>query len=118
MGGVDASGDEFAFSPAFSAAFGGTWRHPQGWTGTLDFSYEGGYFSNVPSSEAVKVDSYTLIDGRFGYDAGNWGAYVFAENLLDEDYVVSADRSNENPELWFGILGQPQTLGLILEAHF
>ncbi|MEM9316730.1 MAG: TonB-dependent receptor, partial [Pseudomonadota bacterium] len=115
--GMDATGDEFTFSPAFSAALGGTWRHPDGWTGTLDLVHVGEYFSLIPNSETSVVDAYTILGGRFGYDAGTWGAYVFGENLLDEDYLLSVNRTG-TPQEWIGNLGQPQTFGVILEARF
>ena len=118
VGGVDTTGDEFAYSPAFSAAIGGTWTHPSGWTATLDFAHEGSYFSNIPNSSDNEVDAYTIVDGRFGYDGGTWGVYLFAENILDEEYVTAADRADADPTLWTAILGQPQTFGLILEASY
>ncbi|MEL7044946.1 MAG: TonB-dependent receptor, partial [Pseudomonadota bacterium] len=96
--GLDATGDEFTFSPTFSAALGGTWRHPDGWTGTLDLVYEGEYFSLIPNSEIAAVDAYTILGGRFGYDAGAWGAFVFGENLLDEDYLLSVNRTGPPAE--------------------
>lgn len=118
VGGVDTAGQEFAFSPGLSTALGGTWTHPNGLTASLDFAYEGDYFSNVPNGRDNDVDSYVLVDGRFGYDGGSWGVYLFAENILDEEYVTSVNRGDEDPILWNAVLGQPQTFGVILEMDY
>ncbi|MEM0955123.1 MAG: TonB-dependent receptor [Pseudomonadota bacterium] len=114
----DVSGDEFNGSPPVSAAFGGTWRHPDGWTGTVDVVYSGEYFSGLPNIEAGVVDAYTIVGGRFGYRSATWAAYLYGENILDEDYLLSSFTGQEDPAQWTGVLGQPQTFGVIFEASF
>ena len=118
VGGVPVDGDEFPRAPNLNAAFGGTWSHHTGLTGTLDFTYSDAFFSNIPNSPEVRVDSYFLVDTRIGYEADSWGLFFYGENLLDEDYLTSVDRSLEPVELQTGFLGRPRTLGVILEASF
>ena len=116
--GEDIAGDEFAQSPGFSSTVGAIWRHPAGWTASLDVIYEDEFFSNIPNENSDVVEDYVLLNGRFGYQADGWGAYVFAENLLDEEYLGGVFRGLDDPALWTANLGQPQTFGVILEANF
>ena len=117
VGGVSVEGGEFPRSPNINAAFGGTWDHPSGLIGSLDFTYSDEFFSNIsPQPDTVLVDSFFLVDTRIGYKADNWGVFFYAENLFDEDYLLSVDRALE--PLPGGNLGRPRTLGVILEAAF
>lgn len=117
VGGVAVDGGEFPRSPTINAAFGGTWDHPSGLIGSLDFTYSDEFFSNISvAPETVRVDSYFLVDTRIGYQTENWGVFFYAENLLDEDYLLSVDRALE--PFPGGNLGRPRTLGVILETEF
>lgn len=118
IGGIDASGDEFPYSPNFSGSIGATWQHNNGWTATVDLAYSGDYFSNIPSDNRSKVGDYTVFNGRVGYRSTHWGAYFYAKNLFDENYVAAVSRFNDDPALWTANLGRPRTLGLILEANY
>ena len=118
IGGVDAAGDEFAFSPSFSAAIGGTWTNSAGWGASVDISHDGSYFSNLPNGEAFEVGSSTVVGGRAGYDHGHWGVFLFAENVFDEDYFTSVNRADLDPTLQIANVGQPRTIGITLEAKF
>ncbi|MEM1144044.1 MAG: TonB-dependent receptor [Pseudomonadota bacterium] len=115
---IDVSGNELAGTPPISAAFGGSWRHPNGWTGTLDVVYSGEFFAGVPNSNDGVVDAYTIVGGRFGYRGTRWSAFVYGENILGEDYLLASFTGQEDPALWTGTLGQPQTFGVIFEARF
>ncbi|MEM8661938.1 MAG: TonB-dependent receptor, partial [Pseudomonadota bacterium] len=117
-GGIDASGDEFPFSPNFSGSIGATWQHETGWTASMDVAYSGDYFSNIPADDDTKVGEHTVVNGRVGYQSERWGVYLYAKNLFDENYVASVSRFNEDPALWTASLGRPRTLGLILEASY
>ncbi|MFN3591379.1 MAG: hypothetical protein ACK4TG_04245, partial [Thermaurantiacus sp.] len=49
-----------------------------------------------PSTEFVsttvrQTDSYTLVNGRFSLEQGNWQAYVFVRNLFDSRAVTDRD---------------------------
>ncbi|MEM1153864.1 MAG: TonB-dependent receptor [Pseudomonadota bacterium] len=117
-GGIDASGDELPYSPNFSGSIGATWQHEKGWTASMDIAYSGDYFSNIPTDNDTKVSEHTIVNGRVGYRSERWGVYLYTKNLFDENYVVSANRVNDDPALWTASLGRPRTLGLILEASY
>ena len=117
IGGVSVEGGEFPRSPGVNAAFGGAWDHPSGLVGSLDFTYSDEFLSNIATEpDTVLVDSYFLVDTRIGYETDNWGVFFYAENLFDEEYLLSVDRALD--PLPVGNLGRPRTLGVILEAAF
>ncbi|MEM1178545.1 MAG: hypothetical protein AAGM22_09380 [Acidobacteriota bacterium] len=57
-------------------------------------------------------DSYLLVDARFGYRWRDWSAFVYARNLLDEDYL-SRRRIDG-----FNNAGEPRTAGVTLTYRF
>ncbi|MEM8497368.1 MAG: TonB-dependent receptor [Pseudomonadota bacterium] len=111
-------GEEFPFSPNFTFALGGTYDHMSGFTGSLDLTYSSRFYSSSPNSEEFEIGSYLVVDGRVGYDAGKWGAYLFVENLTDKNYFQTVNRLDSDPMLWTANISRPRTFGLILEASF
>ena len=54
------------------------------------------------------------MNTRFGYELADWSAYLFANNLFDEDYTQYA-WSDDSPNV---ILGAPRVVGLGIEYRW
>lgn len=108
----DNSGAEFVFAPHWTLAAGANWRFGAGWVANLNANYRGGIYTDE-GNEASRLSSRTLVNGRFGYETLDWGAYVFAENLFGEKYIQYRQGVSPNVSL-----GAPRVIGVALEARW
>lgn len=110
----DLSGNDFAFSPQYSFAAGGSYF----FTDEIYFSgniarLDGG-FSNVENS--VVLDNYTLIGLTAGYKTDEFEFKVYVTNLTDELYRTS-DGTGLNGDRNVR-LGNPREFGVTLTGRF
>ncbi|HBO12453.1 MAG TPA: TonB-dependent receptor [Halieaceae bacterium] len=99
--GADLDGNKLPQAPEWSSALAVQYNLPLSGLGgelvtRVDWTYTDEYYTtedNVefanPGSPIVwgKVDSYSLLNGRIGYEASDsWSVYLWGRNLLDEDY--------------------------------
>ncbi len=111
---VDLTGSEFAFAPHWTWAVGGNYRWDGGLFLNLNASYRSDAFSNTGVTQSdFAIDARTLVNGRFGYDAGDWRISVYGRNLLDEPYV-----QYEQAGLERAILGDPRVIGAAIEIEW
>lgn len=111
---VDLAGSEFAFAPHWTWAVGGNYRWDSGLFLNLNASYRSDAFSNTGVTQSnFAIDARTLVNGRFGYDAGDWRISVYGRNLLDEQYV-----EYEQADLNRAIFGDPRVIGAALEIEW
>jgi outer membrane receptor protein involved in Fe transport len=118
-------GDRIPDIPKTSAALAAdyTWPVTDGVDGFVrgDFNYVGSSYSTLRPTDAtrVKVKSYTLTNVRFGVEsnAGEWGAYVYVNNVFNELAINSASRSSTPP---FGSANSapPRIMGVTLRRKF
>lgn len=116
--GENLQGNEFPQQAAASGALGGTWRHPSGFMATVDTAYTGSYFSALQNDPQGRTDSRFVTNARVGYKADHYGVFIFAQNVFDAQYLLSTGPNAIQPGATFGTVGQPRTLGVILEAQF
>lgn len=110
----DLSGTEFIYAPDLTLAAGVNYRWASGFVANLNASYRSAVFSEAGAFQAdSEVGARTLVNARFGYDAGAWGAYVYGENLFDEAYM------SYNRESWNqAVLGDPRVIGVLLQVDW
>jgi len=118
VAGVNISdGDTIPEVPEFTLSAASTYRWPM--TSSLGgFVYGAAQYSSELTDGinfATDGDSYTRVDVRFGVEAAIWSAFLFADNLLDEDAAITP--------LYQGPAGpatrlRPLTIGLQLRASF
>ncbi|WP_434353395.1 TonB-dependent receptor [Psychrobacter sp. HD31] len=111
--GVDYSGKEFDYARQLTANAGATYRSPEGW-------FIGGYATHQGKgwedlSNTAKIDTYTLVNLKAGYEADNWGAYVNVNNAFDETYIANT-LSYNLPDTYE--LGDPRTLGVTVNYEW
>jgi len=110
-------GDAIPNVPEFTLSASSTYRWPL--TSSLGgFAYGAAQYSSELTDAlnfAVDGDSYTRVDARLGVEAAIWSAFLFADNLTDEDAAISP--------YYQGPAGpatrlRPLTIGLQLRASF
>jgi iron complex outermembrane receptor protein len=91
---TDCTGNDLANASPWSTSVGGTYVVPTGWTDvnfyvSADADYRAAYFTDVQNSALLKLDSYTIVNGRIGFesDEGRWGIYAWGRNIFDETVV-------------------------------
>lgn len=107
-GDVDLSGKAFARAPEWTANVAATYRN-EGWFGNINANYASSAYetltphrSGLPMDDPrynPKNDARTVVNMRLGYEWDNFGIFANVENLLDEEYIVNADRGTGNQEL-------------------
>ncbi|WP_307512780.1 TonB-dependent receptor [Brevundimonas vesicularis] len=110
----DLSGSEFSYAPRWTLALGGNYRWGSGFVANLNANYRSEVFTSTGfSQDESKVGGRTLVNGRVGYETLRWGAYVYAKNLLDEQYM-----SYNRTDTAQAVLGDPRVVGLMLQARW
>ncbi len=110
----DYAGSEFAFAPRWTLAAGANYRWSQGFVANLNAGYRTKVFTQVGVDQAAtEVGDRLLVGGRVGYETDRWGAYVYAKNLLDEEYMTFTFAGSNR-----AMLGDPRVVGLSLEARW
>lgn len=86
------AGNEFPNAPAFTASAGFSYEHRSGLYTSWTMSYTDDAFSRVENLRSDRTDDFLLLNARAGYRADRYEVYVYATNLLDEEFVLENDR--------------------------
>lgn len=78
---------ELAEAPHWQAAVNVTYRDPRGPFARVDVTGMGGYYFDLPPYQNTS-SPYGLVNGKIGWEAGRWSAYLSGRNLLDKRYPV------------------------------
>lgn len=110
----DLSGTEFAFAPAWTATAGGTYGWENGLFANANASYRTESYSTTGLDQAdTELGARTIVNGKFGYEADSWGAFLFANNIFDEEYYQYL-----RSDMPYAIFGDPRVIGVMLEADW
>lgn len=84
-----------------------------------DASYRSSFYAAVNDDPFSRIKGYALVGAQLGLRAadGPWDVSVWARNLLDKDYLVTAT-INATWGLTQVAVGEPRTYGLTLRTHF
>lgn len=120
----DFTGNRFRISPEYQAAVGLNAERPI--NGDLSAFFSGRlryqskvYFDN--ENVAPKMDKgHVLVSGNLGVrnEAAGWSVRLFADNLLDEKYLIDAGNSGENFGTPTMIASAPRTFGIEFGLEF
>lgn len=112
--GTDVSGSAFPYAAEWTLSAGGTYRWANGFMLNANASYRSDVFTDIDVDQSLwEVGARTIVNGKFGYESERWGAFVFGNNLLDEEYVQYQRIADP-----LAVLGDPRVIGVILEARF
>ncbi|MDH5824984.1 TonB-dependent receptor [Luteimonas sp. RD2P54] len=103
----DYTGSEFAYAPRWTFAVGANVHLGDHWVANLNANHRSDVTPDI-GGDARRLPSRTLVNGRFGYEALDWSAYVFVSNLFDRGYTQYA-WSDDSPNV---ILGAPRVVGV------
>ena len=103
---------ELPNSPHWQAAVNATYRDPRGPFARVDVTGMGGYYFDLPPNQTTS-NPYGLVNGKIGWEAGRWSAYLSGRNLLDKRYPVRGfyfgDVPPNFPNELYVQLGDPRT---------
>lgn len=109
----DYSGSEFAYAPRWTFSVGVNARWGEGWLANVNANHRSDVTPDI-GSDARRLSARTVVNAKVGYELTDWSAYVFANNLFNEDYTQYA-WSNSSPNV---ILGAPRVVGIGIEYHW
>lgn len=102
------------FVPEYTYNLAAQYRHTSGLFGRLELQGVGKTYFDAGNTE--KEGAYQLVNARIGYEWEHFDIYLWAKNLLDEEYISSAfDMGGGN---WLGHGGDPLTCGITLTGRF
>lgn len=130
-------GNRFRLSPDHMASIGAVWRIPAGdgafevqptytWQSRVFFDDDNDR-TDLQARNLVPdlivdefQDSYGLLNLRLRYtpNAANWGVEVFADNLLDEEYIKDAGNTGDALGMPTFIAGRPASFGASLSLRY
>lgn len=123
---VDISGSRLPGISEWAGSLGGEFTTPGRFLGrdgdafaAVDTSFRSDFSSSPSESRYMTVDGYALVNGRVGFRAtDDWSVYLWARNLLDEDYFELLAAQPGSSGLIVGQPGDPRTWGITLTATF
>lgn len=119
----DFSGNRFRIAPEWQASAGasGSWKLGGPLSGfyAVRASYQSSVFFDNSNAAPQQDDAYTIVSANVGIrnDAG-WSARVFADNLLDEDYLIDAGNSGASFGTPTAIAAPPRMYGVEVGFKF
>ncbi|MGD1850656.1 MAG: TonB-dependent receptor domain-containing protein [Cyanophyceae cyanobacterium] len=112
--GGDSSGNQLTFSPSFSYNLAVQYRSPIGIFGRVELQGLGETFFD--DANTLKQDPYAIVNARLGYETGDFGVYLFANNLFDTEYI---NQAFDLPPLGtIASFGSPSTYGIQVRGRF
>jgi len=110
---IDLAGSEFPYAARWTVA-GGINARLGPLVGNLNANYRGPVYSDVGVAQMQRrLPGRTVVNARVGWELERVTVFAFARNLLNEKY-----RQYDFPATGRAILGDPQTFGGGVEAHF
>ncbi|MEM1439193.1 MAG: TonB-dependent receptor [Pseudomonadota bacterium] len=114
---IDLNGNEFAAAPPWTAGFGGRYTTNSGVFVNLRARYADEAFSFVQNIPDVTNDAYVVVDTLVGYEHPRFTVEVFANNVLDENYIVQNTFENAR-DIAVSRVGAPRMVGVRFYADF
>jgi iron complex outermembrane recepter protein len=126
IGLIDASGTRLAGLSEWAGSIGGEYRvggqflgRPGEYFAAADANYRSDFSSSPTESRFLNIEGYTLVNGRLGFRGDNgWDFFVWARNLLDEEYFEILSAGGASSGYYAGLPGDPRTYGVTLRGTF
>ncbi|MGD1850108.1 MAG: TonB-dependent receptor domain-containing protein [Cyanophyceae cyanobacterium] len=112
-GNDDFVGNKLTYAPDLTYNLAVQYRSPIGIFGRVELQGVGVTYFEADNS--AKQDPYAVVNARLGYEAENYGIYLFANNIFDTEYVNQAFAFP--PLGTLGIYGAPGTYGIQFKAR-
>jgi iron complex outermembrane receptor protein len=124
---VDISAGELPGLSRWAASFGGEFSAPSAALsgsaelfGGFDLYYRDAFSSSPSPSQYLNIDGYSIVNVRVGFRNDHWSGYLWARNLLDEEYFeqLLAAPAGNGAGHYGAVLGDPRTYGVTLRYDF
>lgn len=109
-GDTDNTGNYLKKTPKVAANIGANYRNNEGYFVGGNISYTGSQYGD--SENTRKIDAFTVVNVKTGYEEKDWAIYLYANNLFDNDYVLNS-YSDEKYEL-----GDSRVVGFNLKYYW
>ena len=113
----DFSGNDFAFAPELTPSGGASYYFDNGFYAGADVSYTGKYYDRIANTPLLEVDSRTLVNARFGYEADQWRLFAYARNLFNLNYYTQAASNRAVTAIELVKSGEPRVIGLVVSLN-
>ncbi|MGL6344142.1 MAG: TonB-dependent receptor domain-containing protein [Waterburya sp.] len=113
--GENFEGNQLLYTPEFTLNLAAQYRTQFGLFTRVELQGLGNYFFDDENS--LKQDSLALVNARVGYEAEQYGIYLFVNNLFDQEYLTSAffsDTAGRN----LASYGDRRTFGIQVSSEF
>lgn len=111
---VDLTDTQFPYAPRWTLSGGINATFGPGFVANLNANYRSAVFTGVGQDQgAFKVGGRTVVNGKIGYETDRWSLFVFARNILNENYAQYQFAATNQ-----AILGEPQTVGVGASVHW
>jgi len=119
-------GDRIPYVPKFQGgmAVQYSWPVSEGFNGfaRVDVNHVGSSYNEFRTNYiyARKIDAYEMVNMRLGVEApdNNWGAYLFATNLLNDEAILTQSASAISVGRTSVFSAAPRTVGVNLRKTF
>ncbi len=116
----DFSGQEFQRAPRVNASIGATYRHQNGFFLSTDYNYKSDQINAITRQSNKfadeKLPGRAILNMKLGYEFENVALYLYARNLLDEEYITH--RSLGQRLRHTVRVGEPRIIGLQLLTYW
>lgn len=114
------AGDRLPGSPEFNGNFGAEYDFPlyshRSFFRT-DITYVGSVYGDLKESPAAEAGGYVKVDATWGVTVGDVNAFVYVDNLTDNDAYTFRGTSPGIP-LYYGYRLRPRTVGVRASFDF
>ena len=107
-------GNQLTYAPDLTYNLALQYRSLAGIFGRVELQGVGTTYFEADNT--LRQDPYAIVNARLGYEAENYGIYLFANNIFDTEYVNQA--FSLPPLGGLGIYGAPSTYGVQVKASF
>ena len=111
--GISLEDNRTPFTPSLTYNLAAQYRSQIGLLGRLEVIGFGNTFFDELNT--IEQDAFALVNARLGYEFDNYGVYLFANNLFDNEYVTQAFNLETGT---VGTFGPPRTVGVQVKARF
>lgn len=113
--GVDFEGKELIYVPEFTYNLAAQYRAQFGLFSRVELQGLGNSFFN--DENTLQQDSFALVNARIGYEADQYGVYLFVDNIFDQEYLTAAFASGTAGDT-LAAYGDRRTFGIQLKSEF
>ncbi len=115
LNGVDRSGQEFPNAPEWSMAVGAEYHHDSGMFGNVNYSWSDSSYAITASPQESFLETRSLLNARIGWAGENTKVYLFASNLLDDEFALYRGTAIPPVIPQVGKAGAPRMFGVGVE---